>query len=95
MQKLRIKFPKYFEWLRFFKVARRKCIICNEVEPRKRDYTRPFHFASCVTPGCNVVHCEDCWFDIGEVCLACLKYQNETDGDENRYSEYYKTDISD
>lgn len=59
------------------------------------DLTRPFHFAECSTPECNFVHCEDCWIDIGEICLPCQKYYENQDQDEGNYSEYYKTDVSD
>lgn len=86
---MKAKYPKYFNWLRIFPFARKRCLICNELEPKKRtkinklikfifnliffigDLSRPFHFMSCFTPTCEFVHCENCWFDIGEICLGC------------------------
>lgn len=37
LQKLRFCCPKYFKWIRIFPFARRKCVICEEPEPRKRN----------------------------------------------------------
>lgn len=93
--RLRLRQPKYFGWLRWFAFAGRKCVVCDEPEPRRRDYTRPFHFMACSTPDCDVVHCEECWTDVGEICLACHKYTDYTSGEVTHYSDFYRRDVSD
>ncbi|XP_055371591.1 protein sneaky [Condylostylus longicornis] len=88
---LRLKFPKQFTWLMYFKYARRKCLICNEMEQNinllKRNSKNLKNFETsigtyhilttgiieCPTKNCNVIHCKECWRDIGEICLACSK----------------------
>ncbi|XP_017773927.1 PREDICTED: DC-STAMP domain-containing protein 1 [Nicrophorus vespilloides] len=84
---LRIRFPKRCRWLRIFKVARRKCIICGEPEPRKISGI-PGDFGKCKTPGCYVVHCLECWNDMGRECFACAESDSETeheDSDEDHH----------
>ncbi|XP_055852072.1 protein sneaky isoform X2 [Episyrphus balteatus] len=63
--RLRFKYPKYFSWLRWFNITRRNCLICGEREPRN------VQFVECTTSDCNFTYCEECWLDIGEVCVAC------------------------
>lgn len=87
--RLRLRHSKYFGWLRYFSCARRKCIVCDEPEPQRRDYTRPFHFMACSTSECDVVHCEECWTDVGEICLACHRYTDYTSGEITHYSDFY------
>ncbi|CAG9772832.1 unnamed protein product [Ceutorhynchus assimilis] len=54
------------KWLRIFKCARRKCLICDETEPRKRS-----KFIECSNEHCYFIYCEECWKDMGNECLAC------------------------
>lgn len=67
---LRLRYPKSCSLLRFFKTARRKCLICGEPEPRKKSKI-PGDFEDCKTPTCHFVHCVECWNDVGRICLAC------------------------
>ncbi|XP_066246800.1 protein sneaky [Euwallacea similis] len=53
-------------WLKFFKVARRKCLLCEETEPRKLS-----KYIECPNEGCHFIYCEECWVDMGEKCLVC------------------------
>ncbi|XP_060528323.1 protein sneaky [Cylas formicarius] len=73
-QILRINHPNRCGWLRFFKMARRKCLVCEEPEPRKAA-----GFEECRNPGCHFVFCAECWRDMGGVCLVC---QAESDADD-------------
>lgn len=43
------------------------------------DPERPYNFKECETLDCFYVHCEECWFEIGEICLACNQLIIETD----------------
>ncbi|XP_015123497.1 protein sneaky [Diachasma alloeum] len=72
---LRLRSPTLCGWLKFFAFARLKCLICGEPEGRKATFRR------CETPGCEFIHCWECWRDVGEVCLACLP--GETDDEED------------
>ncbi|XP_029042861.1 protein sneaky [Osmia bicornis bicornis] len=80
---LRLKWPDRFGWLQFFACARDRCLICEEVEPRKGPKHR-----QCTTPGCPFVHCSECWRDVGKICYACAEI-SDTD------SEEYDTQRSD
>ncbi|XP_003700230.1 protein sneaky [Megachile rotundata] len=80
---LRLKWPDRFGWLQFFECARDRCLICEEVEPRRGPKHR-----QCTTPGCPFVHCAECWRDVGKVCYACAE-SSDTD------SEEYDTQRSD
>ncbi|XP_065156113.1 protein sneaky-like [Atheta coriaria] len=79
---LRIRFPTKCGWLRFFKLARRQCIVCGEPEPRKKSGI-PGDFEKCKTPNCYVVHCLECWNDMGRVCFACLETQSDSESDDS------------
>ncbi|XP_011307932.1 DC-STAMP domain-containing protein 1-like [Fopius arisanus] len=79
---LRLRSPTWCGWLKFFAFARLKCLICGEPEGRKETFRR------CETPGCEFIHCWECWRDMGEVCLACMP--GETDDEEE---EDYDTQI--
>lgn len=70
---LRINYPKACDWLRIFPWARRQCLICEEIEPRKKS-----DFVECPNEYCNFVYCEECWIDMGQVCLACLTENEDT-----------------
>lgn len=63
---LRNRYPNLCGWLQFFACSREKCLICEEGEPKKGP-----EFRRCTTPGCPFVHCQECWRDVGEICLAC------------------------
>lgn len=69
-----MKNPKKFAWLRYFPVGKRKCLICGEPEPAKRGI-----FHECKTPGCDYVHCQECWNDIGRVCYGCSPAESDED----------------
>ncbi|XP_063976934.1 protein sneaky isoform X2 [Diachasmimorpha longicaudata] len=72
---LRLRSPTWFGWLRFFAFARLKCLICGEPEGRKETFRR------CETPGCEFIHCWECWRDVGEICLACMPGESDDEGD--------------
>ncbi|KAF5307692.1 hypothetical protein FQR65_LT06747 [Abscondita terminalis] len=75
---LRIRFPKACSCLRFFPMARRRCIVCAEPEPRTGG-----DFVECPNPTCYFIYCGECWFDVGKQCLVCL----ESTSDESDYQE--------
>lgn len=77
---LRVRYPKYFDKLKIFKMARRKCIICGEPEPYHPSGI-PGDFEKCKTPTCYFVHCVECWNDMGRVCFACAQ-DDDTDDDQ-------------
>ncbi|XP_054001811.1 protein sneaky isoform X2 [Hylaeus anthracinus] len=80
---LRQKWPKRFEWLKFFACARERCLICGEVEPRKGPPYR-----QCTTPGCPFVHCAECWRDVGKICYACAELPDtDSEGYDTQRSE--------
>ncbi|XP_068084359.1 protein sneaky [Anabrus simplex] len=63
---MRLRFPRLFSWLRIFRVARRKCLICEDSEPlRKSDQLKYFH--ECETPTCHFIYCNLCWWEIDKV----------------------------
>lgn len=76
---LRIRFPLACGWLKFFAMARRKCVICGEPEPRKKSGL-PGDFEKCSTPTCYFVHCAECWNDVGRQCMACAESDDEDSG---------------
>ncbi|EZA47771.1 DC-STAMP domain-containing protein [Ooceraea biroi] len=76
---LRLRWPVLCGWLAFFAWARRKCLVCGEVEPRGGP-----QFRRCTTPGCPFVHCPECWDDVGQTCHACTDIR-ETDDDTDEY----------
>ncbi|XP_022909836.1 protein sneaky [Onthophagus taurus] len=86
---LRIRFPNFCSCLKMFPMARRKCIICGDPEPRKKSNI-PGNFEKCKTPDCYVVHCVECWNDVGRVCFACSSMSPDTtdleDSDENLFN---------
>ncbi|XP_078050611.1 protein sneaky isoform X1 [Augochlora pura] len=78
---MRKRWPARFGWLRFFACARERCLICDEVEPRKGPEHR-----KCTTPGCPFVHCHECWRDVGKICYACAQLP---DSDTDEYDTYF------
>ncbi|XP_051160811.1 protein sneaky [Leptopilina boulardi] len=86
---LKMKYQKLFGWLQFFACAREKCLICNEIEPRKES-----KFLKCNTPGCLFIHCQECWIDMGEICLACSYSESseEFDDEDNDENDNYDDD---
>lgn len=88
---LSIRFPKTCSCLKIFPIARRKCIICGEPEPRKKSNI-PGDFEKCKTPNCYFVHCVECWNDIGRVCYACTPSSPETSDIEESDQDYYDFD---
>lgn len=82
--------------LRVFECARRNCFICGELEPRKQTVDS-LHFILCYNQDCDIIYCEECWFDVGSTCLVCRfrdKYLNHL-CDSDYYAEYHKTDDDD
>lgn len=78
---LRVRFPRACACLGLFPMARRKCLICGEPEPRKKSGI-PGDFEKCKTPECYFVHCLECWNDMGRECLACA----DSSDDDSDYS---------
>ncbi|KAF7271176.1 hypothetical protein GWI33_015914 [Rhynchophorus ferrugineus] len=72
-QIMRINHPKQCGWIQFFKCARRKCLMCEDPEPRKAST-----FIECPNEGCHFIYCTECWRDMGDECLVC-KIDSETD----------------
>ncbi|ENN75308.1 hypothetical protein YQE_08085, partial [Dendroctonus ponderosae] len=75
LQIMTIKYPKEFSWLKWFKAGRRKCLLCEEVEPRKQS-----DFIECPNEGCHFIYCQECWKDMGDKCLVCA-VESETEDD--------------
>ncbi|KAK6639398.1 hypothetical protein RUM43_007671 [Polyplax serrata] len=71
---LRLKNRETFDWLRYFPMGKRKCLICGEPEPSK---TCDFH--QCSTSGCEFIHCHECWKDVGEICYGCQPMESDED----------------
>ncbi|KAJ0174261.1 hypothetical protein K1T71_010407 [Dendrolimus kikuchii] len=65
---LRIKFPQILSWLRILPAARMTCLICSETQPRNESLNS---WHSCAVSKCPFVYCSECWYEIGERCLAC------------------------
>ncbi|KAG7203236.1 hypothetical protein KM043_010337 [Ampulex compressa] len=81
---LRLRLPAICGWLKVFACARHKCLICNEVEPRKGA-----KFRKCATPGCPFVHCAECWRDVGKICFACTETgESDTEDYDTQHSEF-------
>ncbi|XP_015586402.1 E3 ubiquitin-protein ligase DCST1 [Cephus cinctus] len=80
---LRLRYPKFCGWLSFFSCARQKCLICAEPETRKGP-----KFRRCTTPGCNFVHCPECWRDVGRICFACAKLPDTDSEDYDTQGEF-------
>ncbi|XP_057652645.1 protein sneaky [Diorhabda carinulata] len=73
---LRINHPKACDWLRIFPFARRKCLICEDPEPRRANQENDF--IECPNDFCHFIYCQECWSDMGNVCLACQTETEET-----------------
>ncbi|XP_034941255.1 protein sneaky [Chelonus insularis] len=73
--------PRLCGWLRYFSFARRKCLICGEIEPRKNS-----KYYTCSTPGCFFIHCPECWQDVENICYACTPladFSSDSDVDQD------------
>ncbi|KAL0123388.1 hypothetical protein PUN28_005730 [Cardiocondyla obscurior] len=79
---LRLRWPKLCGWLVIFARARYKCLVCDEVEPKKGS-----QFHRCTTPNCPFVYCPECWDDIGKICYACADI-DETDDDTDAFDTF-------
>ncbi|XP_047536538.1 protein sneaky [Vanessa atalanta] len=70
---MRMRYPQLLGWLGKLSVARMKCLICEETEPKyashKRTSIEVWH--SCVSTRCPFVYCNECWVEVGSQCLAC------------------------
>ncbi|GJQ87850.1 hypothetical protein Trydic_g1122 [Trypoxylus dichotomus] len=74
-----------------FPMARRKCIICGEPEPRRKSKI-PGDFEKCQTPNCYFVHCVECWNDVGRKCYACAESTSDSSDIEDSDQENYNFD---
>lgn len=70
---LRMNYPKKCNWLYIFPCARRNCLICGEVEPRRNS-----NFVECSNEACHFMYCKECWVDMGSLCLACEARSEES-----------------
>lgn len=86
----RLRWPKYFSWLQRFACSRRRCVVCGETEPR----SGPEH-RLCQTQDCFAVYCDECWNDIGQVCLACDRLQDSSGAEETAVETEYDEDDDD
>ncbi|CAK1550742.1 unnamed protein product [Leptosia nina] len=73
---LRIKFPQLLGWLGAVSLARMKCLICEETEPKLK-YLADKSWHNCSSTKCPFVYCDECWRDVGYGCLACDPALNE------------------
>ncbi|KAJ9586230.1 hypothetical protein L9F63_020139, partial [Diploptera punctata] len=72
---MQVKYPRMCSWLKVFASARRKCLICKELEPKKGG-----QFLECPNPDCYFVYCAECWRDVKHICYACSSADSdETD----------------
>lgn len=63
---LRIKYPNQCCILKIFSYARRRCLICEEIEG-----IFVSDFTECPTEKCRMIYCRECWVDLGQVCYNC------------------------
>ncbi|CAG9862437.1 unnamed protein product [Phyllotreta striolata] len=89
IQILRMNHPKACDWLRVFAFARRKCLICEEPEPRKESAS---DFVECPGEFCHFIYCDECWTDMGSVCLVCQTETEETTSGFDEDSDDFLTD---
>ncbi|CAH1115014.1 unnamed protein product [Psylliodes chrysocephalus] len=89
IQILRMNHPKAFDWLRLFEFARRKCLICEEPEPRKESES---DFVECPNERCHFMYCGECWLDMGNVCLVCQTETEETTSGFEEDSDEFMTE---
>ncbi|KAJ8674003.1 hypothetical protein QAD02_005265 [Eretmocerus hayati] len=63
------KMPEWFmKSMKWFEFARRKCAVCDEIEPRKgKKNLETEEYQVC--PQCGLVYCPECWRDVGKECL--------------------------
>ncbi|XP_064073870.1 protein sneaky [Vanessa tameamea] len=66
---MRMRYPQLLGWLGKLSVARMKCLICEETEPKYATSIEVWH--SCVSTRCPFVYCNECWMEVGSQCLAC------------------------
>ncbi|XP_046970372.1 protein sneaky [Vanessa cardui] len=70
---MRMRYPQLLGWLGKLSVARMKCLICEETEPKyashKQTSIEVWH--SCISTRCPFVYCNECWMEVGSQCLAC------------------------
>ncbi|XKL59332.1 hypothetical protein PGB90_000348 [Kerria lacca] len=70
---LRLKYPRIFGWLTYLNVSRRKCLICEEEEPKKGGKSH------CANIQCYVYFDDQCWnFVVKQQCIGCSKAIKET-----------------
>lgn len=61
--------------LRYFKLARPKCFMCNETQTRLKTKDS-IYYVQCQKKRCRTVYCEQCWFEMGRKCLLCKYRKN-------------------
>lgn len=84
---LRIRFPVILDFLRIFPMARRKCLICSEPEPFLKSKAKRT-FVECPTPYCPAIYCDECWFDVGQICYVCTEPSSENTEDSTDDSDF-------
>ncbi|KAK7793113.1 hypothetical protein R5R35_006509 [Gryllus longicercus] len=78
---LRVRCPRWCCWLRVFRSARRKCLVCSETEPCSRQRGRRL-FMDCPTATCHAFYCKVCWGESGEICYVC-SFEDDSDTDDD------------
>ncbi|XP_050352207.1 protein sneaky [Nymphalis io] len=72
---MRMRYPQLLGWLGKLSVARMKCLICEETEPKYAGHKKITNsievWHSCVSTRCPFVYCNECWLEVGSQCLAC------------------------
>lgn len=86
---LRVRYPDRCSCLNFFAMARRRCVICGDPEPRKKSNI-PGDFEDCKTPTCYFVHCAECWNDVGKQCFVCAEGATSDGSDEETDEGYHE-----
>ena len=76
---MQVRYPRICSWIKFLVAARRKCLICEEPEPKRQK--QKSDFVTCPNPDCHFVYCSECWRDVKHVCYACSSVDEDTDDD--------------
>ncbi|XP_054740059.1 protein sneaky isoform X2 [Anastrepha obliqua] len=61
--RVRLRWPNCCDWLKFFTIARLKCLICDSLEDND--------FIICKNPKCRIGYCYQCWREMGLSCISC------------------------
>lgn len=71
-------------WLRWFAVCRRRCIVCEELEPF---HSKTDAIVECAL--CMAMYCAECWREVGAVCLVCQCMWRQRGGGEEAEDWWY------